>query len=78
VRDPWDALRVGSYVLGKYWENDGEPIGWWVGILTDIDKNDFYIRGPDEPLKHALKIERKHVAILHPSYDVSREWERRR
>ena len=26
----------------------------------------------------SLKIERKHVAILHPTYDVTREWEKRR
>jgi hypothetical protein len=50
----------------------------WVGVITEIDKNDFYIRWPDEPLKPALKIERKHVAILHPSYDVQTEWDRRR
>jgi hypothetical protein len=76
--DAWDALTVGSYVVGKYWESDGEPCGWWLGIITEIDKNDFIIRWPDEPRKPPLKIERKHVAILHPTYDVAREWERRR
>jgi hypothetical protein len=68
--DAWDRLQIGSYVVGKYWESDGTPCGWWLGIITEIDKNDFFIRWPDEPLKPALKIERKHVAILHPTYDV--------
>jgi hypothetical protein len=76
--DAWDTLRVGSYVVGKYWESDGEPYGWWLGIIAGIDRNDFIIRWPDEPLKPALKIERKHVALLHPAFDVTREWERRR
>ena len=76
--DAWDALKVGSYVVGKYWESDGKPCGWWLGIIASIDKSDFYIRWPDEPLKPALKIERQHVAILHPTYDVTREWEKRR
>jgi hypothetical protein len=76
--DAWDRLQVGSYVVGKYWQSDGEPYGWWLGVIAEIDKNDFFIRWPDEPLKPALKIERKHVAILHPTYDVTREWEKRR
>ena len=76
--DAWDALQVGSYVVGKYWESDGEPYGWWLGIITGIDKNDFIIRWPDEPKTPPLKIERKHVAILHAAFDVTREWERRR
>ena len=76
--DAWDRLQVGSYVVGKYWQSDGEPYGWWLGIIVEIDENDFVIRWPDEPLKPALKIERKHVAILHPTYDVTREWEKRR
>ena len=76
--DAWDALQVGSYVVGKYWESDGEPYGWWLGIIAGIDKNDFVIRWPDEPRTPPLKIERKHVAILHPAFDVTRESERRR
>ena len=74
----WDALQVGSYVVAKYWESDGEPYGWWLGIIAGIDKNDFIIRWPDEPRTPPLKIERKHVAILHPAFDVTRELERRR
>ena len=76
--DAWNALQVGSYVVGKYWESDGEPYGWWLGIIAGIDKNDFIIRWPDDPKKPPLKIERKHVAVLHPAFDVTREWERRR
>jgi hypothetical protein len=76
--DAWDALQVGSYVVGKYWESDGEPYGWWLGIIADIDKTDFIIRWPDDPKTPPLKIERKHVAVLNPAFDVTREWERRR
>jgi hypothetical protein len=76
--DAWDALRVGSYVVGKYWESDGEPYGWWLGIIAGVDKADFIIRWPDDPKTPPLKIERKHIAVLHPAFDVTREWERRR
>jgi hypothetical protein len=69
--DPWDGLRVGSHVVGKYWETGGQPNGWWIGVITGIDKNDFMIRWPDEPKTPPLKIERKHVAILHPTFDVN-------
>ena len=77
ARDPWDRLHIGSNVLGKYWGDDGEPIGWWVGVITAIDKNDFMIRWPDEPNRRPRKIARKHVAILHPSFDVAHEWDRK-
>jgi len=76
--DPWDSLRVGSHVVGKYWEKDGTPYGWWLGVITAVDENDFIIRWPDEPKTSPLKIERKHVAILHPSFDVNYEWVKRR
>ena len=65
-------------MVGKYWESDGEPYGWWLGIIAGIDKTDFIIRWPDDPKTPPLKIERKHVAVLHPAFDVTREWERRR
>lgn len=78
ARDPWDALRVGSHVVGKYWEKDGTAYGWWLGVITAIDGNDFMIRWPDEPGTPPLKIERKHVAILHPTLDVNYEWVKRR
>jgi len=75
--DPGDALRVGSYVVAKYWE-DGEPIAWWLAIITAIDKNDFMIRWPSEPKVPPLKIERKFVAILSQSFDPASEWRKRR
>jgi hypothetical protein len=77
--DAWDELRVGDHVVAKYWEADGTPLGWWVGIIVEIvSDNIFIIRWPDEHKTPPLKIERKHVAILHPSYDVNTEWLRRR
>ena len=76
--DLWDAVRVGSHVVGKYWLASGEPNGWWLGVITAINGNDFMIRWPDEPGTPPLKIERKPVAILHPTFDVNYEWVRRR
>ena len=76
--EPWDALRVGARVVAKYWENDGSPYGWWIAEITGIEKSDFIIRWPDEPKTPPFKIERKHVAILHPAFDVNYEWVKRR
>jgi hypothetical protein len=76
--DPWDALRIGSHVLVKHWEVDGQPYGWWIAIVKDMDKGDYIVRWMDDALKPAFKIERKHIALLHPSFDVTREWEKRR
>ena len=76
--DSWDALRVGSRVVAKYWENDGSPYGWWIAEITGIEKSDFIIRWLDEPKTPPFKIERKHVAILHPAFDVNYEWVKRR
>jgi hypothetical protein len=78
VRDLWDGLRIGSYAICKYWFENGAANGWWLAIITDIDGDDFVIRWPDEPQTPPLKIERKHIAILHPSFDVKREWDRKR
>jgi hypothetical protein len=77
-RDLWNALGIGSHVVAKYWQKDGTPYGWWIGVVTGIDKNDFIVRWPDEPKTPPLKIERQHIAILHPAYDVTRERQRRR
>jgi hypothetical protein len=76
--DAWAALRVGSHVVAKHWYSDGQANGWWIAVITAIEGNDFIIRWPDEPTTRPLKIERKHVAILHPDFDVAREWDRRR
>lgn len=33
---PWRNLRIGSPVLAKFWETNGEPNGWWVALITDV------------------------------------------
>ena len=66
--NPWDTLRVGSYVIAKY---PDELLGWWPAIITAIDKRDFIIRWPDEPRTIPSKVKRKHVAIIHPDLDAS-------
>jgi hypothetical protein len=70
-------LRVGSHVAAKHWY-DGEANGWWIAVITAVEGSDFVIRWLDEPKTPPLKIERKHVAILHPDFDVAREWDRKR
>jgi len=72
----WVALRVGSHVVAKHWY-DGEANGWWIAEITAVEGNDFVIRWLDEPDTPPLKIERKHVAILNPAFDVAREWDRK-
>ena len=78
ARAPWDGLQVGAYVLGKYWQEDGEPYGWWVAEIVGIETDDLVIRWPDEPRTLPMKIKREHVALLHPAFDVEREWDRKR
>jgi hypothetical protein len=75
--DAWATLRVGSHVAAKYWYSDGQANGWWIAVIAAIEGNDLIIRWPDEPTTPPLKIERKHVAILHPDFDVAREWDRK-
>jgi hypothetical protein len=76
--DAWAALRIGSHVAAKHWYSDCQANGWWIAVITAIEGNDFIIRWPDEPTTPPLKIERKHVAILHPDFDVAHEWDRKR
>lgn len=76
--DPWDGLRVGSHVVAKYWLPSGDADGWWIAQVTAINGKDFTLRWLDEPETPPLKAERKHVAVLHPSFDVKREWDRKR
>jgi hypothetical protein len=75
---PWRNLRIGSPVLAKFWETNGEPNGWWVALITDVSADGFVARWLDDPLKPGFRIDAKHVALLHPSYDTTREWERKR
>jgi hypothetical protein len=49
-----------------------------LGIVEIVSDGVFVTRWPDEQETPPLKIERKHVAIVHPSYDVNTEWQRRR
>jgi hypothetical protein len=76
VPEAWAALRVGSHVVAKHWY-DGEANGWWIAEITVVEGNDFVIRWLDEPSTPPLKIERKHVALPHPDFDVAREWDRK-
>ena len=64
----------GREILGEQWR----AVRLVARHHRRIDKTDFIIRWPDDPKTPPLKIERKHVAILHPAFDVTREWERRR
>jgi hypothetical protein len=77
--DPWNSLRVGSHVVAKHWEADGEPYGWWIGKVTGIETDEFVVVWLDYPSKMPpFRIERKNVAILHPAFDLKTERERKR
>jgi hypothetical protein len=76
---PWNSLRVGSHVVAKHWEADGEPYGWWIGKVTGFEKDEFVVVWLDYPSKMPpFRIERKNVAILHPAFDLKTERERKR
>jgi hypothetical protein len=76
VPDPWDTLRIGAHILAKEWDEKGSAIGWWVGTITGFAKQDFVIVWLEDIKKTTpIKVKRKHIAILHPSYDVRREWD---
>jgi len=77
--DPWNSLRVGSHVVAKHWEADGEPYGWWIGVVTGFEKDEFVVVWLDYPSKMPpFRIERKNVAILHPAFNLKTERERKR
>jgi hypothetical protein len=77
--DPWNELRIGSHVVAKHWEADGEPYGWWIGTITGFEKDEFVVVWLDYPSKMPpFRIERKNVAILHPSFDLKTERQRKR
>jgi hypothetical protein len=76
--DPWSELQIGSHVIAKYWEANGDVNGWWLGKITGFEKKDFVIVWLDDPKLPPLKTERKYVAILHPSFDPKTEWDRKR
>lgn len=71
-------MRVGSHVVAKYWLPSGDADGWWIAKVTAINGKDFTLRWLDEPETPPPKAERKHVAILNPAFDVTREWDRKR
>jgi hypothetical protein len=74
--DLWDTLRVGAHILAKEWDEKGSAIGWWVGTITGFAKQDFVIVWLEDIKRtRPIKVKRKHIAILHPSYDVRREWD---
>jgi hypothetical protein len=77
IPDPWGALRIGAHVVANDWDERDEAIGLWSGTITGFDNNDFAIVWRDEPNTAPLKIARKHIAILHPSFDVKSEWDRK-
>ena len=64
-------MRVGSLVLAAYWDKNHDPYGWWLALVTGINKTDVVIKWCDEPKTPAFKIERKYIAILHPAYLAS-------
>jgi hypothetical protein len=68
---PWDALRVGATVLAAYWDANNEIDGWWPAIITRADKDEFVLKWRDSTDYPLGKVERKHIAILHPEFLAS-------
>jgi hypothetical protein len=58
-------------------DDNREAIGWWLGKVTGFENKDFVIIWLDEAGTPQLKVERRHIAILHPSFDVRSEWDKR-
>jgi hypothetical protein len=68
---PWDTLRVGCTVLAAYWNEEKEVEGFWPAVVTRADKNEVVLKWRDTPEYALGKVERKHIAILHPEFIAS-------
>jgi hypothetical protein len=68
---PWDSLRVGGTVLTAYWNEKKELEGFWPAVITRAEKNEFVLKWRDTPEYTLGKVERKHIAILHPEFLAS-------
>jgi hypothetical protein len=69
--NPWDALRVGATVLAAYWDANNEIEGWWPAIIARADIDKFALKWRDSTEYPLGKVERKHIAILHPEFLAS-------
>jgi hypothetical protein len=68
---PWESLRVGGTVLAAYWNTKKELEGFWPAIIARADKNEVVLQWRDTPEFEPGKVERKHIAILHPDFLAS-------
>ena len=68
---PWAPLRVGATVLAAYWNDDKEIDGWWAAIIIGMEGNEFVLKWRDTTEYRLGKVERKHIAILHPDFLAS-------
>jgi hypothetical protein len=68
---PWESLRVGGTVLAAYWNTKKELEGFWPALIARVDKNEVVLQWRDTPEFEPGKVERKHIAILHPDFLAS-------
>jgi hypothetical protein len=68
---PWESLHVGGTVLAAYWNTKKELEGFWPAIIARADKNEVVLQWRDTPEFEPGKVERKHIAILHPDFLAS-------
>jgi hypothetical protein len=68
---PWESLRVGGTVLAAYWNKKNELEGFWPAVIARADKNEVVLQWRDTPEYQPGKVERKHIAILHPDFLAS-------
>jgi hypothetical protein len=71
LANPWDSLRVGSTVLAAYFDQHSEIEGWWPAVVTRADKDEFVLKWRDTSEYALGKVEKKHIAILHPEFLAS-------
>jgi hypothetical protein len=58
-------------VLAAYWDANNEIEGWWPAIIARADKDEFVLKWRDSTEYPLGKVERKHIAILHPEFLAS-------
>ena len=64
----WDGVKIGSLVLAAGFDEDDTPAGWWEAIVVAVERDELVVKWRDAPNDPNARRERKHIALLHPSY----------
>jgi hypothetical protein len=63
----WSNLKVGSIVVA--WESEDD--GWWLAVVLKEQHGAYTLRWRDYPQLGTVVRQRKHIALLHPSYSAT-------